>query len=356
EFNRDTYTYVWPRDGAFVSMAMDEAGHHEVARRFFDFCCRCQTEDGYLLHKYNPDGSLGSTWHPWFREGRAQLPIQEDETALVVLAIWKHFEKTRDFEFLQDMYERFVNRAGKFMKEFRETHSHLPLASYDPWEEHRGVFTYTTACTVAGLDAAAKICQMLGHYNHFEAFEAAAEETKQAMLYHLYDESQKTFVKKIKRENEKTIESDVTPDMSIAAIWKTGALPPDDPRVVATMQRLKQTLTVHTTVGGLARYTNDFYHSKEKPSKNVPGNPWFITTLWYAQWRIAVAQTKEDLAEAKAILEWATRHAGPTGMIAEQMHPRTGAPLSVAPLTWSHATFVETVLQFVKKEQQVTGS
>ena len=356
EFNRDTYTYVWPRDGAFVSMALDEAGHHEVPARFFKFCADCQTEDGYLLHKYNPDGSLGSTWHPWFRDGHAQLPVQEDETALVVSAIWKHFEKTQNFEFLQDMYERFVKKAAKFMMEFREAATGLPLASYDPWEEHRGVFSYTTACTVAGLHAAAKIAQMLGHHNHFESFEAAADETKQAMLYHLFDEKEQRFLKKIKRENGKTTETDATPDMSIAAVWKTGALPADDPRIVSTMRALKDALTVRTPVGGIARYKNDVYHGKEPPSAEVPGNPWFITTLWYAQWLIALAKSPEDLKEAKTILEWAAAHATPTGMLAEQLHPRTGEPLSVAPLTWSHATFVETVLQFAEKERTMGKS
>jgi GH15 family glucan-1,4-alpha-glucosidase len=61
-FNRDTYTYVWPRDGAFVSLALDEAGYGEVTGHFFEFCCRVQSPDGYLLHKYNPDGSPGSSW------------------------------------------------------------------------------------------------------------------------------------------------------------------------------------------------------------------------------------------------------------------------------------------------------
>jgi GH15 family glucan-1,4-alpha-glucosidase len=35
------------------------------------------------------------------------------------------------------------------------------------------------------------------------------------------------------------------------------------------------------------------------------------------------------------------------------MHPLTGAPLSVAPLTWSHAVFVDTVLQFAEKEKEL---
>jgi len=354
EFNRDTYTYVWPRDGAFVSLALDDANYLEVTRRFFEFCCRNQTKDGYMLHKYNPDGSIGSTWHPWFQDGKAQLPIQEDETALVIYAMWKHFEKVQDFEFLQEMFESFIKKAAQFLCDFREKSTGLPLPSYDPWEEHRGVFTYTVACTIAGLHAAAQISHILGHHNHSEKYQNAADEIKQAMLFHLFDEEQNRFLKMIRREDGKTIERDSTPDASISVIWKIGVLPPDDPRVISTMEQLEKMLTVQTEVGGLARYTIDYYHSKIEPSLEVPGNPWFITTLWNAQWKIARAQTQEDLEEPRKVLEWVVKYASKSGLLAEQLHPTTGAPLSVAPLTWSHATYVETVLQFVEREKQLS--
>ncbi|MDD4628790.1 MAG: glycoside hydrolase family 15 protein [Candidatus Peribacteraceae bacterium] len=350
-FNRDTYTYVWPRDGAFISLAMDHAHYHEVTRRFFEFCCKVQTPDGYLLHKYNPDGSIGSSWHPWFRDGEAQMPIQEDETALVIYALWKHFERTQDFEFLQEMYERFVKKAGQFLVEFREERTGLPLPSYDPWEEHRGVFTYTVATVAAGLHAAAQISQILGHHTHSERFHTAADETRQALLFHLFDEEHNRFVKFIRRKDEKTVEKNLTVDASVVAIWTLGVLPVTDPRVISTMRQMKEQLTVQTQVGGIARFTNDVYHAKTQLNKEITGNPWIITTLWDAQWTIAQANKTSDLEPARKILEWVAKYASKTGLLAEQLHPLTGAPLSVAPLTWSHATYVETVLQFIEKEK-----
>jgi len=353
-FNRDTYTYVWPRDGAFISLALDNAGYSEISRRFFEFCDRVQTPDGYLLHKYNPDGSVGSSWHPWFRDGEAQLPIQEDETALVLHAMCKHFEKSQDFEFLQSIYESFVKKAAQFLCDFREEETGLPLASYDLWEEHRGIFTYTTATTIAGLQAAAQMSQMLGHHTHSEKYHTAADSMKQAMLFHLYDEKAGRFVKKIKRKDGKTTERDLTPDASLAMVWKLGVLSPDDPRVVSTVTQLRDLLSVKTPVGGMARYTTDYYQSATPPSHEVPGNPWVITTLWDAQWRIAVAKTPAELEEARGYIEWVKRFASASGILPEQMHPFTGAPLSVAPLTWSHATYVETVLMFLEKEKELT--
>jgi glucoamylase len=353
-FNRDTYTYVWPRDGAFVSLALDNAGYGEISRRFFEFCDRVQSPDGYMLHKYNPDGSVGSSWHPWMRDGEAQLPIQEDETALVLYAMCKHFEQTQDFEFLQNIFETFVKKAAQFLCDFREDETGLPFASYDLWEEHRGIFTYTVATTIAGLQAAAQMSQMLGHHTHSEKYHSIADDMRQAMLFHLFDEETGRFVKKIKRKNGKTTERDLTPDASLAMVWKLGVLSPEDPRVVSTMKQLKDILTVKTGVGGMARYTNDFYQSTEHPSAEIQGNPWIITTLWDAQWRIACAKTVGELDAAKDMINWVLGFAANTGILPEQMHPRTGAPLSVAPLTWSHATYVETVLLFIEKEKMLT--
>ena len=42
-------------------------------------------KNGYFLHKYTPTGTWRSSWHPWTMQGRTVLPIQQDETALVLL-------------------------------------------------------------------------------------------------------------------------------------------------------------------------------------------------------------------------------------------------------------------------------
>jgi hypothetical protein len=42
----------------------------------------------------------------------------------------------------------------------------------------------------------------------------------------------------------------------------------------------------------------------------------------------------------------------PSGVLAEQVHPYTNQPLSVSPLTWSHAAFVTTVLEYLNKLEE----
>jgi GH15 family glucan-1,4-alpha-glucosidase len=115
------------------------------------------------------------------------------------------------------------------------------------------------------------------------------------------------------------------------------------------MQAVRDRLWIKTNVGGVARYENDYYHQISQDVENVPGNPWFICTLWLAQWHIATAQTLDGLQPALEILDWAAAHALPSGVMAEQVHPYTNAPLSVSPLTWSHATLVATVQEYLAK-------
>jgi hypothetical protein len=129
QFERDTYSYVWPRDGAICAMAFDAAGFQEVSRLFFEFCNRAITNDGYFKHKYWSDGSVGSSWHALVDgKGEPQLPIQLDETALVLYALWKHFQKYRDLEFINKVYPRLV--VGGVHAGYKDPKTGLPKPSF----------------------------------------------------------------------------------------------------------------------------------------------------------------------------------------------------------------------------------
>lgn len=354
QFGRDTYAYVWPRDGALVAHALIRAGHDRSPRRFFDFCAKVISNDGFLLHKYNPDGSAGSSWHPWLaRDGRKQLPIQEDETALVLWALWAHFKRFRDVEWTGTLYRSLIVTVADFLCRFVEPRTGLPAPSYDLWEERHGILTFTTAAVVAGLEAAAHFVEAYGETDRATSYRGVATGMRAAAREFLYDYDRGHFSRMINVKPDGAIERDSTLDASIAGAFQFGLLPVDDPMLVSTMEALERRLWCRTEVGGVARYENDYYHQVSRDVENVPGNPWFICTLWLADWHAARAQTLEDLARARALLEWCPAHALPSAVLAEQVHPFTGEPLSVSPLTWSHATFVDSVHQYLDNQERV---
>jgi glucoamylase len=148
-------------------------------------------------------------------------------------------------------------------------------------------------------------------------------------------------------------EVDEVLDASIYAIFKFHLFEVDDPRVVSTMKAIEEKLWVKTRVGGVARYENDYYHRVSNDIASVPGNPWFICTLWLADYFITRANNPAELKAALPIFEWTAAHALESGILAEQANPYTNDPISVSPLTWSHATVVSTAIKYLEKLEQL---
>jgi glucoamylase len=349
-FNNDSYSYMWPRDGALVANALSHAGYVETTRSFYDFCADVLTDEGYLLHKYNPDRSWGSSWQSWVdAAGKPQLPIQEDETALVLYSLWQHYTHFQDVEFVAPHFRRLVTSGADFLAAYREPHTGLPAPSYDLWEERRGILTFTTAAVYAGLDAAANFSAIFGEEALAATYRQAANEIRDAAITHLWDEERGRFLRMINVDEDGTIRKDATLDSSICGLFLFGLLPANDSRVERTVQALEATLWAKTSTGGMARYENDYYYQVSHDLTQAQGNPWFICTLWLAQYRIAHATSIEELRQALPLLTWVLNHALPSGVMAEQINPFTGDPLSVSPLTWSHAEYVLTVRWYLGK-------
>lgn len=348
-FNRDTYGYLWPRDGAIAAMAFDKAGFQEVSRLFFQFCNRVIAEDGFFHHKYSPDGSVGSSWHALVdSEGQPQLPIQVDETALVLFALWKHFQINRDLEFIGEVYPRLVIKASEFLLSYRDEETGLPKPSFDLWEERRGVYTSSAAAICAALGAASKFAKVFYDRQRQETLDQAAQGMKQAILTHLYDQKLGRFIKSITPDGIR----DSTVDSSLSFLWSCEVFSARDEVVERTMSAIMNQLWVKTEMGGVARYENDSYH---RVAQDIPGNPWFICTLWLARWQIARAYSLEELKKGLELLSWVVSRALKSGVLAEQIDPYKGTPLSASPLIWSHAEFVIAVAEYLDKYQKLVS-
>lgn len=363
QFNQDTYSYVWPRDGAIVSQALDRAGYGSLSRQFLAFCTQkaarysysasILAETGFLMHKYNPDGSVGSSWQPWLEGDEMVFPIQEDETALVIWAIWHHYALHRDIEAIRPLYSPFVEQAADFLLSFRDDKTGLPLPSYDLWEERRGVFTYTAATVIAGLRAAAELAALFQDEARAEACLNGAQDMKQAIDRHLYCAREGRYARGILIENGVQIR-DATVDSSLLGLVIFGGYDPLDPRMVNTARAVEQRLWVQAGSGGLARYEDDGYQ-RALVREGIPGNPWIVCTLWLAQYRIAAARSRKELEQAVPLLAWVAERALPSGVLPEQVHPLSGEFLSVSPLTWSHGTLVAAMLDYAEKQETLRG-
>ena len=350
----DLYSYVWGRDGAFTAKALDMANYNEVSHEFFDFCADTITSDGYFLHKYTPDGYLAGQWMPWAdEEGDLQLPIEEDETALVLYSLWHHYNKFHNLESIRPLYQKLIKNAADFMASYREPHTNLPAPSYDLWEERRGIHLFTVAAVWAGLQAAANFTEMFGEVALTKRYRQAAAEIKEAAIEYLFDKKLGRFLRSITVDADGVVEPDYTIDSSICGPFLFGMLQATDPLIESTMAAIIDRLWCKTEVGGIARYENDHYQQISQDIANIPGNPWFICTMWVAQYHIARAQSIDDLKPALQIFTWVKHCALPSGVLAEQVHPHSHSPLSASPLTWSHAAVVIAIHEYLDKYREL---
>jgi len=355
EYGKDDYSYMWPRDAAFIVSILDKAGFTEVTKPFFLFCKDVLHPDGYLHHRFRSDQSLGSTWHSttsqreWLKDAMLQLPIQEDESASVLVSLWKHYEITKDLEFIESLYKPLIEKIALFLMRFRHKETGLPLPSYDLWEERMGVSTYTCCAVYGGLMAAARFSELLGKRNHMREFKTVANEIKDATIIHLYSQNLQSFVRDVDIIDGKVVMHEVVDSSSLFGLWYFDFLPQDHPLFKNTVRQIIERLHNPTEVGGFIRYENDGYFRSTDKS-----NPWFITTLWEAQRRLRqAAPAEEDFEYVRKALDWVTSLMYPSGVLAEQINPYTRESLSATPLAWSHAVYVETVLEYIAKQREL---
>jgi len=349
---RDTYSYVWPRDGAIVAHALDVAGYSDITKKFFSFMADRLERGGYLMHKYAADGALGSSWHPWVIEGQPEFPIQEDETALVLYMLHQHYLLERDLEYIESLYNPFIEPAANFMVEYIEARLGLPQNSYDLWEEKYCISTYTSSAVYGALSAAAKFAEMLGKVDAARTYNAVAQKMQSAILEHLYDEERGYFIKGIRAYDDKEDVRDTVVDMSsFFGPFYFGVIEAADARVARMFKVVEDTLKVQAASEGYVRYERDNYYKMQDADSP---NPWVVTTMWVAQYLIAIATSKDDLTRAYAMLAWTASHATGSGTLAEQMHPHTRVHLSTAPLVWSHAEYVMTCRAYLQKLAALT--
>jgi glucoamylase len=238
--------------------------------------------------------------------GRSIYP-QEDETSLVLWALWEHFSHYGDVYFIKPLYRTLICPLADFMADFRDKRNGLPLPSYDLWEERLGILSWTVAATWGGLNAAAHFADAFGETDRAHIYQQALMEIKVRVERHLWQPALNRFARMVNHKNDGSWEVDEMIDASLVGLWQFGMYQPDDPKIVPTMQAIHEQLWVKTSVGGIARYINDHYRQVSQDITNVPGNPWFICTLWLAEWLSVTAKRADDLKKALDILEWVVR-------------------------------------------------
>ncbi len=111
----------------------------------------------------------------------------------------------------------------------------------------------------------------------------------------------------------------------------------DDSRVAQTAKIIESNLLNTSPIGGVIRYENDNYFRSKSQYR---GNPWAVSSLWLGRYYSSIGR-KDD---AEKLITWTMNRELSTGVLSEQYDPEDGQTLGVAPLVWSHAEMINSLL------------
>jgi len=314
------YSYCWTRDAIFITTAMDLLKMEKETEKFYlNFCRNTQSKNGMWEQRFYTDGNLAPSWG-----------YQIDETASVIYGVYKHYEHTKNLEFLENSFH-MCEKATEFLIKYIDdilngTNKFKP--SYDLWEENEGIHTYSLSSIYSAFQCMLQMFELVKP--SYEANRLKLEkinkqslilqqkirETKEYILKNLYNSDKKSFV----RNKDNKI------DISILGLSTPFELfSPKEKKIQNTVERLN--LSIRTYTGGYLRYEGDKY---------IGGNPWVIANLWLANYYIDAGEKKK----AKECLEFVITTCTEHGFLAEQIDNSTMKAAWVIGLGWSHALFI----------------
>jgi GH15 family glucan-1,4-alpha-glucosidase len=352
KYTRDAYVECWPRDASYVLWAFLRLGYYDEVKQFFRFARDIISDEGFFWQMYRPDATVGPNSHAYVHDGgEVAPPIQTDETATTLFLLARTVRaavKSGDkLENWRELYEELGRPMANFLSDYIDPATKLPRPSYELWEVLYQTTTYCAAATFGALSAAAELAEMFNETDNVIKWHTAATEIREAAAV-LWNADRNYFYRGYWRHNNDNFDYDATIDASaFYGAWAFRLF--DQDKLAAAFKTLTERFYIKDNNVGLPRFEGDDYN---RADPNSDGNPWFITSFWLAQYQAERGETELT----KKVLDWANDQMTRTNILPEQVSPIDGRMLSAAPLSWSHAEFVNTCLDYGNNKTTSEGA
>jgi GH15 family glucan-1,4-alpha-glucosidase len=284
-------------------------GEHELAEKTLD-------------HLSGYDGS-----RPVRVGNDAYRQQQHDVWGAVLDSVYLH-TKSRDYmpELVWPILKRSVEMAIENWK----------LPDRGIWEVRGEPQHFTSSklmCWVA-LDRGARLAELHGDGGLAVRWQAIADEIKEDICTHGID-SRGVFVQHY---------GSTALDASVLLIPLVRFLPPEDPRVKATVLAIAEELTVD---GMVLRYRT------EETDDGLSGEEGTFTICSF--WLVSALAEIGELTQARQLCEKLLSYASPLQLYAEEIDPRSGRHLGNFPQAFSHLALINAVMHVINAERGATN-
>lgn len=330
------YRYTWIRDGTFMLWGLYTLGFEREANDFFNFIADVGKKELQIMYGVGGERRLsektldhlsGYEFSQPVRIGNAAYKqVQHDVWGAMLDSVYLH-SKSRDHlpEVAWPILKRVVECA---VEDWRKPDRGIWEVRGEP--QH---FTSSKLMCWVAADRGARLAELHGDAELARSWQGVADEIKSDLCEQGVDE-RGVFVQ---HYGTKAL------DASLLLVPLVRFLPPEDPRVRATVLAIADELTVD---GLVLRYrrteADDVLHGAE--------GTFTICSFWLVS---ALCEIGE-LERARSLCEKLLGYASPLQLYAEEIDPRSGRHLGNFPQAFSHLALINAVMHVIHSETGAT--
>ncbi|HET9379456.1 MAG TPA: glycoside hydrolase family 15 protein [Streptomyces sp.] len=326
------YRYCWLRDSTLTLGALVAAGYQEEAEAWRNWLLRAvagDPRDLQIMYGLAGERRLPEFELPWLSGFAGSAPVRIGNDAVNQLQLDVYGEVMDSLELGRssglsaqpDVWA--VQRAlmDFLREEWREPDEGL-------WEVRGGrrQFVHSKVMVWVAADRAVRALEQYPDLpGDLDGWRAMRDEVHREVCEKGYDPERNTFTQSYGSREL---------DAALLLIPRVGFLPPDDPRVLGTIEAIREDLGHN---GFLRRYTAD-----ERIVDGLPGSEgtFLVCSFWLADALHATGRTKE----ARDLFERLVDLTNDVGLLAEEYDPVAGHQLGNFPQAFSHIGLVHTAL------------
>jgi GH15 family glucan-1,4-alpha-glucosidase len=330
------YRYTWIRDATFALWGMHSLGFDWEAVDFFSFIADLAERDDHLQIMYGIGGERDLTEStldhlPGYADSRpvrignaAFDQRQHDVWGALLDSVYLHAQAVDHLD--NRIWLILDKQVSQALKHWREPDAGI-------WEVRGELKHFTSSkimCWVA-VERGARLARLSGEHGKADEWELAAAEIKEDILSNGVDD----------RGVLTQYYGSTALDASLLLAPLVRFLPPDDPRIRATVMAIRNELTVD---GLVLRYrveeTDDGFHGEE--------GSFTICSFWLVS---ALCEIGE-FSKARKLCAKLLSLAGPLELYAEEIDAHSGQHLGNFPQAFTHLALINAVLHVIRLENE----
>ncbi|MFE9256940.1 glycoside hydrolase family 15 protein [Streptomyces sp. NPDC006879] len=329
------YRYTWLRDAAITLSSMLRTGYREEARAWRDWLLRAvagDPENLQIMYGIAGERELGETELDWLPGYEGSRPVRIGNGAAHQLQLDVYGEVTEALH-LAHMTGLARNDYAALLqlKLIRYLEDHWDEPDEGIWEVRgpRRHFVHSKVMAWVAVDRTIKLIESKDADGPLERWRELREDIHRDVCEKGYDPERNTFTQSYGSREL---------DASLLLIPQMGFLPPDDKRVIGTIEAIQRELS--TPDGFILRYPTA---GEEAGVDGLEGDEgaFLACSFWLADDLAMIGRVDE----ARRLFEKLLALRNDLGLLAEEWDPRLQRQVGNFPQAFSHVPLIDTALR-----------